>query len=232
MIDLRTLTATGVFGVVLSAYGLGAQGHAQYRDFQLGSDLASVATLSGVVASEAKVIHERPAVMKDLSWRPSYWISGSSKPQTDPVQQIIFSFYNDQLFRLVIDYDRQRTDGMTDGDMIQAISVAYGQQRTAKPRTTTAAVSPIETESGTPVGWWGDSDYSVVLYRSAYASAFRLLVTSPRLDALARTAAAQALRLDTREAPQRELARQQKEKEDARAAQEKAREANKALFRP
>ena len=178
MID-RTL-ATGVFGAVLSAYGLGAQGHAQYRDFQLGSDLASVATLSGAVASEAKVVHERPAVMKELSWRPSYWISGSSKPQTDPVQQIIFSFYNDQLFRLVIDYDRQRTDGMTDGDMIQAISVAYGQQRTAKPRTTTAAVSPIETESGTPVAWWGDSDYSVVLYRAAYASAFRLVVTSPQ----------------------------------------------------
>ena len=45
-------------------------------------------------------------------------------------------------------------------------------------------------------------------------------------------AAAQALRLDTREAPQRELARQQKKKEDGRAAQEKAREANKALCLP
>jgi len=231
MIDLRTLAA-GVFGIVLSGYSVGAQGHAQYRDFRLGGDLASVATLAGVAASDAKVIHERPAVMKELSWRPSYWISGSSKPQTDPVQQIIFSFYNDQLFRLVIEYDRRRTDGMTDGDMIQAISVAYGPQMTAKLGTTTAAVSQIEAESGTPLARWGDSEYSVVLYRSAYVSAFRLVVTSPKLDALARTAAAQALRLDTREAPQRELARQQKEKEDARAAQEKAREANKALFRP
>lgn len=231
MIDLRTL-AGGFLAVVLSAYSLGAQGHGQYRDFQLGADLASVATLSGVAASEAKVIHARPAVMKELSWRPSYWISGSSKPQTDPVQQIIFSFYNDQLFRLIVEYDRQRTDGLTDGDMIQAISAVYGPQSTAKPRTATAAVPQIEAESGKSLASWGDSEYSVVLYRSAYVSAFRLVVTSPRLDALARTAAAQAVHLDTREAPQRELARQQKEKEDDRAAREKAREANKALFRP
>ena len=79
---------------------------------------------------------------------------------------------------------------------------------------------------------WGDADYSVVLYRSSYASGFRMIVTSLRLDALARTAKAQALRLDERDAPRREIARQKKEAEDARAAQDKARVANKAAFRP
>jgi hypothetical protein len=144
----------------------------------------------------------------------------------------VFSFYNDQLFRLVIQYDRQRTDGMTDRDVIQAISAIYGPQTTAKPSAATAAVSRIEVESGTPLARWGDASYSVVLYRSVYASAFTLVVTSHKLDALARTASAQAVRLDARDAPKRELERQQKEKDDARAAQEKAREANKALFRP
>jgi hypothetical protein len=38
--------------------------------------------------------------------------------------------------------------------------------------------------------------------------------------------------LDDREAPQREIARQKKETEDARASQEKSRVANKAAFRP
>jgi hypothetical protein len=57
-------------------------------------------------------------------------------------------------------------------------------------------------------------------------------VTSPRLEALARTAAAQAIRLDEHEAPQREIARQKKEVEDARLSQEKARITNKAAFRP
>jgi len=57
-------------------------------------------------------------------------------------------------------------------------------------------------------------------------------VTSPRLDALARSAETEAARLDERDAPKRELARQKKDADDKRAAQEKARFANKALFRP
>ena len=61
---------------------------------------------------------------------------------------------------------------------------------------------------------------------------FQIIVTSPRLDALARTADARAIRLDQREAPQREIARQKTEAEAARASQEKARLANKAVFRP
>jgi hypothetical protein len=38
----------------------------------------------------------------------------------------VFSFYNDQLFRLVITYDRGRTDSMTSGDVIEALSQTYG----------------------------------------------------------------------------------------------------------
>jgi hypothetical protein len=71
----------------------------------------------------------------------------------------------------------------------------------------------------------------VVLYRS-YSSNFRIIVASPRLEALARTAGIEAIRLDDREAPKREVARQKKETDDLRASQEKARLANKAAFRP
>jgi hypothetical protein len=101
-------------------------------------------------------------------------------------------------------------------------------------RTSTGrgAASRIEEESGTPIARWGGAEYAVVLYRAAYASGFRIIVTSPRLEALARTAAAAAMRLDEREAPQREIARQKKEAEDTRASHAKARLANKAAFRP
>jgi hypothetical protein len=37
-----------------------------YRKFELKSDLAAVATLTGVAPSEARMIHTRPAVMQDL----------------------------------------------------------------------------------------------------------------------------------------------------------------------
>ena len=97
---------------------------------------------------------------------------------------------------------------------------------------TRAVASQVEEESGTPVARWGNADYSVVLYRSSYASGFRIIVISPQLEALARTADAQALRLDEREAPQREIARRKKETDDTRASQERARIANKAAFRP
>jgi hypothetical protein len=226
MITGRSL-AVGFLGFVLCPQLLHAQSGAHYREFQLGGDLPSVSALAGVALSEATVIHERPALMQDLPYAPT----GPTAPAADPVQQIVFSFYNDQLFRLVIDYDRDRTEGMTAADMIEAISSAYGPMSKA-PQKSRAASSQVEEQSGAPIARWGDTDYSVVLYRSSYASGFRMIVTSLGLDRLARTAEARAYQLDELDAPKREIARQKKEADDARAAKEKARIANKAGFRP
>jgi len=223
--------AIASLGVVLGTQLLYGQSGAHYREFQLGGDLASVSAVAGVAVAEAQSIHQRPALIQDLQWKPPYAASGPTAPAPDPVQQIVFSFYNDQLFRLVIDYDRNRTEGMTDADMIDAISSTYGPI-SKTPQKSRVASSQVAEESGTRVARWGDADYSVVLYRSSYASGFRMIVTSLRLDVLARTAEAQAVRLDERDAPRREIARQKKEADDTRAAQEKARLANKAGFRP
>jgi hypothetical protein len=57
-------------------------------------------------------------------------------------------------------------------------------------------------------------------------------VTESTLDGLARKAAIQAMRLDDQEAPRREIARHKKEQDDGRSAAEKARVANKAIFKP
>jgi len=231
MMNARTIVACAV-GTVLLTQGLDGQSLAQYRNFELKSDLAAVAALAGMPASEAKLIHQRPAVMQDLEFRPSSWIAQSNQASTDPVEQLRFSFYNDQLFRVVVDYGYQKTEGMTDADMIEAITSVYGtpiKRSTAPARVATR----VESESGSPVARWGDAAYSVVLYRnSAYRRTFRLIVTDPALDALARKADSQAVRLDEQEAPSREVARQQKEFDDGRAAAEKARVVNKNVFRP
>jgi hypothetical protein len=231
MINLRTL-AIGAFGVVLSTPSLHGQDRSRYRDFNLGGNLSSISALTGVAASEAKTIHLRPAMMQELEWRRPYSFSSAAPAQKDPVKQIVFSFYNDQLSKMVVDYDHERTAGMTEADLIEAISTEYGARSTPGLKTSRGVASRVEEESGTPVARWGDADYSVVLYRSPYESGFRIIVTSPRLEALARTADAQAIRLDEREAPGREIARQKKETDDARASQEKNRLANKAVFRP
>jgi hypothetical protein len=225
---------TAAFAVLLllMVAGLEGQRRAQYRDFQLGGDLASVAALAGIDRSAAKVTHARPALMQDLEWRPERWTSETITAQSDPVRHVNFSFYNDQLFKVVVDYDRERTDGLTAADLIDAISEAYGPPSKAVAKKASTSGMGIESESGEVIGRWTGDDYSVSLYRSLYSTTFRLIVTMPRLDALARAAAAQASRLDTLEAPQREIARRKKEADDARVSQEKARAANKATFRP
>jgi hypothetical protein len=232
MMHAQTLAICAV-GIVCSTHGLGGQGLSQYRSFELGSDVASVSALAGIAASETKMIHQRPAVLQDLEWRPSHWILGSTAASTDPVEQLLFSFYNDQLFRVVVTYAHERTEGMTGADITDAISVVYGTPLPRPPRGTGRVASQLEIESGTPVARWGDAAHAVVLYQtSSYGAAFRLIVTDTRLENLARKAEAQSQRLDDREAPQREVARQRKERDDGRAAAAKARTANKGVFRP
>jgi hypothetical protein len=216
-------------GVIVSIGSMQGESATHYRDFRLGGDLASVSTVTGVAASDAKTIRTRPALLQEMVWRRPYAFNETA---VDPVEQITFSFYNDQLFRLVVDYDRGRTEGMTDADMVEGISTMYGA--TVKPplKTNRAPVAGDEDESGTRVAGWGNAEYAAVLYRLSYGSAFRMIVTSVRLNALARTAEAQAARMDERDAPQRERARQKKEADDERAAKATARLANKAAFRP
>lgn len=218
--------------VVASAQPIRLEGQdlSRYRDFHLGSDLRSLATQTGVLPSDVKIVHQRPAVMQDVEWRPRYFLS--STPRTDPVQEMIFSFYNDQLFRVVVDYDRGRTEGLTDADMIEAISVTYGPPSKPTPRKNRAAAADVDGDADTPLARWGDADYSVTLLRRSYPVTFRMIVASTRLESLARTAGAEAVRLDAREAPQREVARQKQEADDNRVAQEKARLVNKAAFKP
>ena len=233
MMSSRTLSISiCAVGAVLLTTGAAGQGLAQYRNFELKSDLAAISTLVGVPASEAKLIHQRPALMQELEWRPSRWIAGTSDASTDPVEHMIFSFYNNQLFRIVVDYGYDRTEGMTDADMTDAITSVYG---TPVKRTGAAVRIPnrVEVESGSLVARWGDTSHGVVLYRnSAYRRTFRLIVTDPTLDDLSRKADSEAVRLDALEAPGREVARLKKESDDGRSVAEKARVVNKAAFRP
>lgn len=225
--SLITLCAYIVF---LSVQPLDAQDRMSYRDFQLGTDVASIAKQIGTAPSDVKLVHQRPAVMQNLEWRPRYFSRGVS-PQTDPVELIVFRFYDDQLFRVVVDYDRDKTEGMTETDMIEAITAEYGAATRVLPVANRAPTLDYGAADA-PVAIWGDKESSVTLLRVAYPVSFRLVVAHTRLDNLARTASAEAVRLDVKEAPQREIARQKQESEEALAALKKAKTENKAVFRP
>jgi hypothetical protein len=230
MIRARAL-AISVFGVLLTAHPLYAQEISRYREVEMGSPLLSVAGLSGLTPADAKLIHQRPAIIQDLEWRLRSSVNGSTI-QDDPVQDVVFSFYNDQLFRIVVNYDRDRTLGLTDTDLIEALSAVYGApavRTVARPR---ASETSDNVDEDMVVARWENAESSVALLRAAYPTPVRLVLLSKRLAGLARTATAAAVRLDDREAPQREVERLQTEADAARAAQGKARPANKAAFKP
>jgi hypothetical protein len=213
-------------------HDVNAQGLADYRGFTTGSNVTAVSERAGVPAADAKTLRERPAVLQDLEWRPRS-VPGTPTLSADPVEKVLFSFYNDQAFRFVVDYSPERTAGMTDADMVEALVTTYG---TSIPRASWRASrvgARVDQESGTPLARWEDSGHAVVLYRAAsYRPSFRLVVVDTRLSELARLAEAAAQRLDDQEAPARERAREQKTREDDRAAEEKARRENRGGFRP
>ncbi len=209
---------------------INAQDLSRYRDFQLGTDVLAVAKQAALQASDARVIHQRPAVIQELEWRPQR--SLTSSPQADPVQEVLFSFYNGELFRMVVNYDRFSTEGLTDEDMVEAISTKYGPATRPAAKVILFSSSQVYNDSENVIARWEDAQYSLNLFRSSYQPTFGMLVFSKRLDPLARTAIVEAIRLDEQEAPQREIERQKKQDEEKVAGQEKARLVNKVAFRP
>jgi hypothetical protein len=78
----------------------------------------------GVKPSEARTIHQRPAVIQELAWQPQFLTGASAR--TDPVRTITCSFYNGRLFRIVVTYDRDKIEGLTELDIVEAMSASYG----------------------------------------------------------------------------------------------------------
>ena len=143
---------------------------------------------------------------------------------------MVFSFYNGEMFRLAVKYDRYQTEGLTTQDLIEAISATYG--------TATEIAVPAKAAQGRYgdqdelLAQWQDAQYRFQLMRSSYGPSFSLSGVLKRLEAPVQAAILEATRLDVQEAPQRETARIATEEEAAKAKLEKARLANKPKFRP
>jgi hypothetical protein len=226
MISTRIL-GIAISSIMLAAPAAFADDLSNYRQFQFGMKLPEVVKLLGTNPPETRVIHERPAFIQELSWEPIRY--PGSLPEGDPVKGILFSFCNGELFRMVVTYDRYKTEGLTAADMIEGISAKYG----TSTRPATEIVFPsIYNETVKVIARWEDSQYSFNLVRSSYQPVFGMILYSKSLDALVRTGVTEALRLDAQEAPSKEAERQRKQEEENRVKEETARLANKTSFRP
>ena len=218
------LTAALLLGV--AAAPANASDLSTYRKFRFGTDLATIATQTGVDASRVKIVHLRPALIQELEWRPGYL-----GPTTDPdtVKELVFRFYQGELYQIAVSYERFGTEGMTVDDFKEAISTTYGPAVAPVPST----ALPAEGSSGSDevVAQWKDALHQYDLIRSAYGPTFRLVGTQKKLETLAQAAAVEAARLDDQEAPQREAARRAHDEQAAAAQLDKARLTNKPKFR-
>ena len=135
-------------GLILSGQLAFAQDMSRYRAYVLESSLDSVVAASGARAADAKTLHERPATIQELEWRAPYADSRNALP--DPVREISFTFYNDALYQVTVNYDRDRTEGLTNRDIVESLSAAYGVPTLASVRTRTSRQRSTPSRSRRP----------------------------------------------------------------------------------
>ena len=203
-----------------------AQDLFRYRDYALESSLESVVVASGARAADTRTLHERPAKIQELEWRAPYASSGDR--MADPVRGAVFGFIDDALYQIVVRYDRDRTDGLTNSDIIESLTSVYGEPAPKSPKN----AAPVAAPDTVLVALWERPGSSVSLVRGIYTPDFQLVLMSKALSTRARDAIRESGRLDVIEAPRRELEERKREIADRNAARDKARTANKAAFRP
>jgi hypothetical protein len=210
-----------------------AQELSRYRAYVLESSVAAVATAIGPRigsrAIEASTLHERPATIQELQWRAPYVSPGSAS--ADPVRDIAFTFVNDALYQVRVTYDRERTAGLTNDDIIQSLSASYGTPVVKSSIARTDLPAGV-FDDAIVLAQWSDAASSLTLLRDMYSPDFQLVLISKALSARARSAIREAIRLDALEAPQRELEKRRQDVAEASAARDKGRATNKAAFRP
>jgi len=203
-----------------------SEGLSKYRDFQFGTNLSIVLKQAGTNPTDVKVIKHRPALIQQLEWRPQLLGLPS---QSEPVKEAVFTFYDGELFRIAVEYDRHQTEGMTADDLTAAISTAYGIA--AKPAGPVNTTPGLYGDQGEVLARWQDAEFSFDLIRYPYVPSYKLVGVQKRLDALYRAALIEGARLDEKEAPQKEVERIAREGETHRTNLEKARLLNKPKFR-
>lgn len=229
MINVRVLAVAPV-ALALCAFTVSAQELSRYRDYTLESTVATVVAASGARASDTTTAHERPAVIQELVWRAPY--VRAEDGDADSVRDIVFSFVDDQLYRVKVTYERDRMEGLTKEDVVTSVSATYGMPPLLRGKPVDSTRESDDYVDNMMVAQWEDQASLLTLTRGTYLPQYQLTLTSKALDAHASTAIAEAVRLDAEERPQRELDARAKAVTDAREAAKKARVVNKAVFKP
>jgi hypothetical protein len=203
----------------------------RYRNVSLGDTLPVVVERLHIAATDVKVISAEPSLVQEVSWRPHRFISGSPV-SADPLGELVLTFHHGRLVRIVANYDRERTAGLTDADFRELFSGVYGLA--LLPSATPAAIA--ETSSAhaerRTLSSWQDAETSVTLWQDQYPSRVGLTITSFSGARELRMSLIEAARLDAQVAPARERATQAAAAAAIKQREAEVRRENKAKFRP
>lgn len=239
------MRATGLISVLILAIcgtdALTAAAPFKYRGYLLESSVATVVATSGTRLVESSWgIYTRPAdqvplrahlrlvLIQEVEWQPPYQPPG--RAQADPVRDVLFSFYDDRLYQIVVTYDRERMLGVTDADVTAALSATYGPSL-ATLRPVPGALSTDVIAESSVVAQWEDDGTLVTVARGLYSPQVQLILISKAGHPLAHAAVQAALRLKTRGAPEGASDRPATD-EAGRAEARRAAVRNRAAFRP
>jgi hypothetical protein len=224
---MKTIRTSILCVVVLlfAAPLLRAQDLSKYRHFTLGMSLTSMLERTDQKMADVKVIHGRPALIQELTWWPAT-VPGTSL-RSENIEQILFSFYNGQLYKISVTYDRTSTEGLTVEDVVKSISAKYGPATNVVLEIDATKNDRYDVKQK-PVASWEDAQYSFNLVRSSFSDDLGLIIYSKRVNAEAELAFVEAVKLDEQEGPKREAERQKKQTDDTEVARQK----NQKSFRP
>jgi len=211
--------------VLLASPVIGGQDFSKYREFSLGTSVASVLKRTEKAQKDVRVIHARPTLVQDLTWWPPA-VPGVSY-HADSVEQMLFSFCNGELYKITVTYDTNSTQGLTSADMVKSISAKYGPATVLDPTPDPALIEGFSNSDKT-LASWEDSQYFFKLIRSPFTNRFGLILFSKKVNAEAELAIKDAVTLEKQEKPQREADLKKREADDLEAERQK----NQKVFRP
>lgn len=226
----RLVPAVAIATMIACSAGLAsAADFATYRDFTIGMSPSDVVLRAKAAERDLRTLHERPSLLQTLSWRPPFVVNRTTTDQ-ESVRSIVFSFVDRQLFRIAVEYDRSRTEGLTAVDMVASFTGVYGERLPAPVPARRPGYDVLDAP--VVLAQWRQGETTVVLQQMAYSGSFSLVVTSVPLELLARRAQALAVTTEAREAPARQAAKVKDDAAAAKAAADKLRTTNKAEFKP
>src|SRR5258708_18879006 len=176
---MKTLRSSilGLVILLLVVPLLRAQDLSKYRHFTLGMNLTNLLEHTEQKLTDVKTIHGRPALIQELTWWPPN--APGTSVHSDGVEQILFSFYNGELYKISVTYDRSSTEGLTEADMVKSVPAKYGPATIVAPEIESAINDRYDAKQK-PVASWEDAQYSSSLVRSSSNDVLRLVGFSNR----------------------------------------------------